>query len=310
MNQIAIKNNDIQLLEAFLKEKFSETSIKVKDNEIIVNLKDKIDKERLSLVLAVFITNSVEQEFIDKLKSAISKDKYNKNVFYDIQDEYKKFLYIEPIQILVIEHFKNNNKIDLESFTIFNCRGLKNEFFDFGKDLLQLYLEEFKNRDFSISREKTFFSNKEEGALSIDSAITYYSYIKELNDLIFKLKEESNIKKLDYKRFNEVHVKTNGNKIVLTDNENKIIDNELEGVLPINIINNLQGGDEILKVAITLITYISILNTSCVVIHKSIPNEMINRILLYLYDSREVNPELFNVNLLQCNKCNMCNLTT
>lgn len=309
MNQIAIKINDIKLLEEFLKEKFSETSIEVKDNEIIVKFKDKNDKERLSLALAVFITNSVEQEFIDKLKSAIPKDKYNQNVFYGIQDEYKKFLYIEPIRILILEHFKNNDKIDIESFTVFNCRGLKQEFFNFSKDLLQLYLEEFKNRDISMKKnEKSPSSNKD--ALSVDSAITYYSYIKELNDLIFKLKEESNIKKLDYKRFNEVHVKTDGKKIVLTDNNNRIIDDELEGVLPISIVNNLQGGDEILKVAITLITYISILNTSCVVIHKSIPDEMINRILLYLYDSREVNPELFNVNLLQCNKCSMCNLPT
>ena len=309
MKQITIKcNNNIDLLKCFLQTNLESANLHFLENDIIVYLNNKNQLETLSLTLAIFCIDKIETDLLDKIAKTIPKETYNHKVFLQIQDFYRKFLYIEPFKILVLEYLKKNDILNIDSFLTFNCRGIQKDFYNLGKDYIQLYSHEVNNQKISaplIGAENARLNT--DGAF-VDSTVAYYSYIVELNEMILKLKNESNISKLDYKKFNEIHLKAHKGVLTLTDNGNDIIESYIDEILPVRVVNALNGKDVALRMAIILLTCISVLKTSCIVFHKTIPQEILSRILLFLYDSKEVNKELESVNLLKCNSCDLCNL--
>lgn len=305
MRKITIQNSETRLLKEFLQEKLSINILSSTDTTISVNINNFNDIEELSLALAVYSVFYLENKLNNKVSNYLSQDTLNREILSQIQDYYHKYIYIEPIKILYLEYLKDNDFVKTESFITFNCRGIEKDFYKLGKDYIQLYDDEVKGANLSNTKALDNSTIKSD-IDNVNSATTYYSYIKELNDMILRIKEECEVNISDYNKFNELQVKANKEQIIITDKQNNQLEDEMDSLLPINITKKINNQDTALKTAIILLTCISVFKTSSIVFHKSIPKLLLSRILLFLYDSKEINTELNNVNLLKCNFCDSC----
>lgn len=300
MKTINIYNSNDDLEKNFLEDKFKNIK-RSNDNSISITLNSFNDLSELALRLSMYSVHYIESNTLTKLKKHLSKGYFDEEIFNQIQNQDFKYIYVDPLTIIYTEYLKDNTILDLESFLVFNCRGLEKDFFKLTEEYLQIYKYELSSNSIAI---KGVSKNNDEEI----STQKYYSYIKELHDIICRLKDESTMKEIDYKRFDTIHITNHNEKIILTDSNNNPIENYIETILDLNMSDKFKNNDTALKKTMFILACISILNTSTIIFHQSIPKKTLSRILLFLYDSKEINPDLQKINLIKCNGCNLCHL--
>lgn len=306
MKTINIHNVSDLFIEDFLGDKFANLE-KLNKNSISIQLNSESDLSELSLRLAIYTVSFVEEKILTRLKEYLIKRQFNEDTFNQIQNTDFKYIYTPTLIILYKEYLKDNVDLDLESFITFNCRGLERDFFILSKEYLQIYEEEL---EYNSSPIKTSLvqSITEETYEDVSSIQKYYSYLKEVDGIICKFKDEATRNNIDYKKIDTVHVKIHNEKMILTDSNNRPLENYLEENLSSDIISKLKNNDSALKTTVLILICISIFKTSTIIFHQSIPKKSLSRILLFLYDSKEINPELQSTNLIKCSGCNSCYL--
>lgn len=306
MKTINIHNVSDLFIEDFLGDKFANLE-KLNKNSISIQLNSESDLSELSLRLAIYTVSFVEEKILTRLKEYLIKRQFNEDTFNQIQNTDFKYIYTPTLIILYKEYLKDNVELDLESFITFNCRGLERDFFILSKEYLQIYEEEL---EYNSSPIKTSLGQSitEETYEDVSSIQKYYSYLKEVDGIICKFKDEATRNNIDYKKIDTVHVKIHNEKMILTDSNNRPLENYLEENLSSDIISKLKNNDSALKTTVLILICISIFKTSTIIFHQSIPKKSLSRILLFLYDSKEINPELQSTNLIKCSGCNSCYL--
>lgn len=306
MKTINIHNVSDLFIEDFLGDKFANLE-KLNKNSISIQLNSESDLSELSLRLAIYTVSFVEEKILTRLKEYLIKRQFNEDTFNQIQNTDFKYIYTPTLIILYKEYLKDNVELDLESFITFNCRGLERDFFILSKEYLQIYEEEL---EYNSSPIKTSLGQSitEETYEDVSSIQKYYSYLKEVDGIICKFKDEATRNNIDYKKIDTVHVKIHKEKMILTDSNNRPLENYLEENLSSDIISKLKNNDSALKTTVLILICISIFKTSTIIFHQSIPKKSLSRILLFLYDSKEINPELQSTNLIKCSGCNSCYL--
>lgn len=294
MKDITIYKHDETLVKDFLQDDYCITTNNI-NRSLIIHIKNAKELDDLATRLSLYSLDYIENKIYIKLKNHLSNEYFDEKVFKSIYKIEPKYIYFEVLKIIYKEYLKDNETLNLNSFLIFNCKGLEADFYTMGKEYISIYQDEINSNIMSEDKNN-----------SSDLTTQYYSYIQELCKMVDELKEESTTKNLDLTKFEEIHVKIYNNSIILTNKENNSLENQLTDLLALNIINKLNTKDSALKTTMLILVCISLLKTERVIFHTSIQQSLLERILLFLHDSKKINKSLESVSFKKCNGCHLC----
>lgn len=305
MKNIAIiTNENLSTISDFIMQINKNLKVTADKNKINISLKaDQIDD--LITGVAIYILSDLHKTLVEKLATFLNCTQ-DDTIINSICNTERYNPYIEPLKILLKEHLKNNTEIYLESFVRFNCRGLQQEFYKFGQDYISIYNSEINNNNHFL--EKT---SKKQNTLKsdlVDSSIAYYHYIQELNEIFIKIADKLHSTSLgiNYNDFENIHVKVINNQVSLVDNNNVNVQILIEDIIPFEITDENVYNNETLRLTILLLLCIIVFKTNTVVFHKSVKEDIVAQILLYLNDSKDTNEVIEDINLFKCNGCDFC----
>lgn len=283
----SIINEDIKLLK--------------QDKLLKINITDKDNIDVFYTQLAIFIFSTIESKLITKIKDLFGKNEIQSLSLENTIEEDFFTIYINPVKILIKEHFKYSKSMNIESFITFNCRGLKKELNSRYNDYIVLFNQESNNQHY-------FNNNTNKNAKEITSSIDNYNDIKTLNLIFEELKPNilSKIDKMLLEDCNVVHARKRSGKIELISSKNNNLIKEIYSLVTPDVLTELENSDIDIKMFTYILFCITILESKQVIFHKSIPDEVTSQILLYLYEISYMNECINKVNFLKCKGCTTC----
>lgn len=301
MRNILITSSENQSeLFQFLNEIQPGISEMIDENTIKIH-KNKHDDD-INTALAIYILNLLHKKLITKVSGYL-----NNEVDVDLIKRLCSFerysIYIEPLKVLLKQHFKGNNTITLESFIKFNCRGLEKEIHRIGQDCIAVHIAEADNNN-SIFK-KTMDNQNNSTIDMIDSSITYQDYLKRLNELFIEINSEIEFLE-SATSIDNVHIKQVNGRVSLVDENDVNIERTIDEYTGFPISEEIEGINETLRLTVVLLACIVILKTKTIVFHKSADKNIITQIIVYLSDSRNYNSIIDTVNLFKCDGCDFC----
>lgn len=191
--------------------------------------------------------------------------------------------YINPTSILLLEYFKTNSKLNLDSFINFNCNELKKEFFYLGQDLINIYSYEKK------------MQKKEE---DIDS-IRILSLLNEFKSIINESQATRALCKTK-----TIHIK---NKVpIITDEHGKPIIEHLKNILTNSAIYNINKLNDSYRTALITILGILLYDAHEVILHNSLLQNKKEEVIELLHESTKMYPQLSKLDYFSCKGCALC----
>lgn len=300
-NILITSNQDQSDLFQFLNEIELKVSVAIHKNVIEVQ-RNKDNSDDINTALAIYIFNTLHNKLIEKV-SAYLNDESDKELIQRLCNNERYNSYIEPLKVLLNQHFKDNKLINLSSFVTFNCRGLEKEIHKIGQDCITIHLAETENKKNIINKT---ISNKELSSIDmVDSSITYQDYLKRLNEFFIELDTELEFLE-SITHLENVHIKQVDGVLSLVDENNKNIERTLDEYINFPITQEIENTNETLRLTVILLACIVILKTKNIVFHESTDKDIVAQILVYLGDSKNSNPIIDTVNLFKCNGCDFC----
>lgn len=296
-------NNKLTYLYDFINASIINENIKLLNQEKLlkINITDKDNIDVFYTQLSVFIFSTIESKLITKIRGLFGKNKIQSLSLENIIEEDFFTIYINPIKILIKEHFKYSSSMNIESFINFNCRGLRKELNSRYNDYIILFNQESNNQSY-------FNDNSNKNSKEMNSSIANYKDLKTLN-FIFEELKPTILSKIDSELIedcNIVHVRNRNSKIELISNKNRDLIKEIYSLVTSDALSELENSNIDIKIFTYILFCIVIFESKQVIFHKSIPDEVTSQTLLYLYEISYINERINKVNFLKCKGCTTC----
>jgi uncharacterized protein YukJ len=262
----------------------------VDEHALDIHLPDKEKQEVFIQILSVYLADTNVQEllvkhFIKKGKTVKQAQKLMKKVLSEIID--MEYFYVLT-KVLVKEYLKKMNTLHIESFSLFNMKGFKEEVNHF----IQRHLEKTKKED---DEEIDEINEMEVKEMNIQD---YFAFLKK--------KAVKNGLNLDDCK--ELHVVQQGNSLILKNKENVVLDDDFlldyfGSVIRFEVLEEIENA-EFFEGAVLLSFFIQMFETEKVVIHKSV-TEKAKEILLYHLTSLKKETGM-KIKIIVCEGCETC----
>lgn len=302
--------NSLSNLSKFIKHTNPRIKTELESNILTLSFYEK-SFSKITTSLAVYILIDLHQLLLKQISKFLKINYTEDSVIKNLCTQERYVSYIEPLKILLTDYFKDNSSLDIDSFILFNCRGLQQEIYKIGQDYISIYQEEKNNQKNLITKADE--NNQENKFNLIDSTIAYQAYFKELNKLFEEFSDKVKVlgEDTDFLNFEHLHLKSIDDEILLVDINNELVENLIRSFLSPTVLystieKELEGVNKTLKIAILMHLCIIAFNTKSIVFHKSVGEDVTTQLLLYLSDSKDTSKFIEEVNLFKCNGCDFC----
>ena len=239
-------------------------------------------------IVAEHLSYFCNEEFLKK--ALLKKKKPDEEIQQILQLQKERIGYsdyfFKNTQVLLKEYLKNNNQIYLESFALFNMKGVKQEIEQMVEDL-----------EFVMNFDEDFFD-----FAGID--------VLESPEEIFEvIKSQINEMGLEMEKIEELNIYENNGNLVIKDINRNIIDNnylltEFGVVLDIELDSNANKEDfKIQEAILFLLCVINVFGVSKLVVHKTVRESTLKLLKENMTDFKALNKD---IKIEYCKGCSDC----
>lgn len=263
--------------------KDQELTVIQQPDRIEVETKDPSEHDMFVRVLAVYIVLQnvkpiLYQSFVKKGIGKRKSERLTKEVYYRIQgSNYFSFI----TMILVNEYFRTLDTINLESFSMFNMKGFKEEVADIVKKIVEPV--------YDISDDV------------IEEEVT------DTEDVFCALRESAASKGIDLKEYTEVHVLGGKERFIFKNKKGVVIDDDFfvdtfGHTLTFTSEENIDD-KELIDDIFLFNCFFHIFNVQKIVVHKNLSQKQNNLLLHNIKILKDSYEKLCIVNCKGCKEC-------
>ncbi|PLS19656.1 hypothetical protein CVD28_04365 [Bacillus sp. M6-12] len=271
-------------------------SLSYKDNHLIdVHSETEKDFDVFSNILSFYVSyiNFQEQLIANFIKKGVSKKEAEKMVDESLFDLTNSHYFYTFTRVLVKEYFKKMQTFNVDSFSLFNMKGFKDEVKLFAESTIQ-----FQNEHQNQQANKNLDLETETGNVKGQG-------IKDLFSILRERGVENGLKLADYQ---ELHIFQQGNFLHFKNKDGIAMDNDflleyLGSALEFEIIDEVDN-PELFEGMMISSVLINIFDVKKVVVHKSV-TEKAKEILTYNITSLKKETGK-RIKVIMCNGCDKC----
>ena len=255
--------------------------------ELVINLEgEQFDLfiKTLSKHLSIFTHDNLMRKVL--LKKRKSEEEIAQILDFQREEIAYSEYFFKNTEILLKEYFKNNNQINLDSFTLFNMKGMKEEVDDIIEDI-----------DILMSLDGDLFEF--EGLDVFESSDEIFGVIKnQINEM-----------GLEMATIDELHIYEEKGRLVVKDTHSNIIDNkylltEFGVVLEISLDSDTTSKDfEVLGGIFFILCIANVFEVSKIVVHKTVKEHTLNLLKENMIEYDALNND---IKIEYCEGCNDC----
>jgi len=238
-------------------------------------------------VLAYYISRHVFKETMMKhlMKKSISEKDAKEITGSQLKDMEKSIYFDTLTRILLNEYFKKFNHVKLESFELFNLKGLTEELKVFAQNII-----DFRHNEFDLD-EYYEEQGAELGSQEVFNALRNNALEKGVN----------------FDLFTTINVYGKNGRIIYENMSGEIVNEEffiasLGGSLEFIIEQTVEDSD-LLEDMLTLSVLFKVFDIEKIVIHKSVSKKA-KDLILYNIELSVLNKE--NISIIDCDDCERC----